>query len=357
MNMLDCFAEQPEQAEIVVFTTSSINKNYTYHPSSKKKVKLIRLGVNRPENASVLRYLFYARFYIISFFYCFVWQPDVAFYVESISALPALYLKRIRRSLKLMAHYHEYMSPDEYAQSALLKYIYDQERAMIRQFDWLSHTNQIRCGLFLKDIGLEEGQVRLEELPNFPSARWAGTNRKTTFNKGPIVHFVYVGSLGTTEFYFDEVIEWIEAQKGSAMLHIYASRNAVALEGRVNQRGFRYTVFHEAVAYKDLPAELVKYDIGLIIYKPLSPNVVFCAPNKLFEYLTIGLDVWFPKDMVGALPYTNTSTHPMVLPMDFLKMDEFVLERSYAGIPSAVHSSAFQSEAIYGDLWKKLIND
>jgi hypothetical protein len=40
-----------------------------------------------------------------------------------------------------------------------------------------------------------------------------------------------------------------------------------------------------------LPEELIKHDIGLVLYKGHIPNYVYNVPNKVFEYLDCGLSV------------------------------------------------------------------
>ena len=65
---------------------------------------------------------------------------------------------------------------------------------------------------------------------------------------------------------------------------------------------------------------LSNYDVGVILYKPLIDNFKYNAPNKLFEYLVCGLEVWFPGNLLGILPYQKA--HPLkVFALDFTNLE------------------------------------
>jgi hypothetical protein len=82
------------------------------------------------------------------------------------------------------------------------------------------------------------------------------------------------------------------------------------------------------VPYYEIPNVLGRYQIGLVLHKGDTLNYVHNAPNKLFEYLSCGLDVWFPREMRGIYPYARTDVLPKVIKTDFAKMNGFDLERA-----------------------------
>ena len=47
--------------------------------------------------------------------------------------------------------------------------------------------------------------------------------------------------------------------------------------------------FRPPVSFDDIVAELSKYDMGMIFYKPTSFNIKYCLPNKFFESIMAGL--------------------------------------------------------------------
>ena len=81
------------------------------------------------------------------------------------------------------------------------------------------------------------------------------------------------------------------------------------------------------VNYNELPEILKQYDVGILLYKGHIPNYVFNAPNKLFEYLTCGLDVWYPEVMQGCTKYDSTENWPKVLSLNFKDLSAYELEK------------------------------
>ena len=66
-------------------------------------------------------------------------------------------------------------------------------------------------------------------------------------------------------------------------------------------------------------------DVGVVLYNGHIPNYIYNAPNKLFEYLACGLDVWFPDVMAGSMDYVNKNGFPKVLSIDFNNLNKFDL--------------------------------
>ncbi len=81
------------------------------------------------------------------------------------------------------------------------------------------------------------------------------------------------------------------------------------------------------VNYNELPEILKQYDIGILLYKGHIPNYVFNAPNKLFEYLACGLDVWYPEVMQGCTKYDSTEAWPKVVSLNFKDLCKYDLEK------------------------------
>jgi glycosyltransferase involved in cell wall biosynthesis len=47
----------------------------------------------------------------------------------------------------------------------------------------------------------------------------------------------------------------------------------------------------DPVPYSELPYWIGEADIGLLLYEPISTNQLWCAPNKFFEYLALGIKI------------------------------------------------------------------
>jgi hypothetical protein len=324
MNFLDCLQQSlSENDRVWVYTTRRTPDAELYHPKGNqiviKRIARYTLGLN-PAN----RLVQYLRYYLLSFLQCIRFKPSKVFYYETISSFTPYLLKRWPgTTVDLFIHYHEYMTRDEYSRMILNKTFHRLERQIYRRAKWLSHSNKYRMQLFLKDLG-GPALTNTHIFPNYPPAAWASPAK----NKIPLpVRFVYVGAMDSLELlYIRETFDWIRSRSGEVQLDIYSFKVADEIKDFFTKTGYEHINWKGSVAYKDLPQVLKLYDIGLILYKGPSANVIFSASNKLFEYLVCGLDVWYPKELTGSHEYDSLEYWPKVLPLDFLKLEQYILE-------------------------------
>ena len=119
--------------------------------------------------------------------------------------------------------------------------------------------------------------------------------------------------------------EWVDQQNGKATWHIYT--NNILKEARkfIEEMNSPHIIIKEGLSYDELPEILKKYDVGVILYNGHIPNYVYNAPNKLFEYLVCGLDVWYPGVMTEIRGYRTFNTFPKVVEVNFNNLDCFNL--------------------------------
>jgi hypothetical protein len=229
-------------------------------------------------------------------------------------------MRYINKKVPVFVHYHEYTSATEYRTGmALSKVFHNYEKYILSRAVWVSHTNEERMNRFKKDI-LPVQIKRSYLLPNYPPMKWSCSEESN--DSQPSNSIIYVGALGMDSMYIKEFAEWVEKQNGKVHWDIYSQQNGEALVSYLSGIKSRYIHFKGRVNYFDLPAVLCKYSIGVILYKGHIPNYVYNAPNKLFEYLACGLDVWFPVQMEGSKPYITDGVYPKVVAVDFNNLDD-----------------------------------
>lgn len=341
-----------------VYTTSAPEGIASYRPDVPGRVEVIRLGSNQAAAASWRRMLSYAYFHIGSLLGSLLLRPTVIFYIESFSAVVPIMLKKwfFTRS-KFFIHYHEYMSPSDYRRSGLLWRIYGWERQCLPKANWVSHTNEERMRMFLLDTGFNRDQLPVRIMPNYPSKDWVGRFGKREWRPGAELKLVYVGAVGFKSLYFTEIMEWVESMAGKCSLDVYSNQSTHEIEMFVKERRFQYTRFRQTVPYYNLPEVLCTYDIGLILYKGDSENFLHNAPNKLFEYLNVGLDVWFSHTLKGVRPYVQESIHPMVIPLDFEALSLQTTDSIYQNKSTSFQPVAYHAEAVYGPLKAAMLDE
>ncbi len=304
---------------------------FTMHPGGTVRpfmtgsddIKIFRFG--KSGKKGVYAYLNYLVYYCATSLQLIKWLPDTILYYETLSSFPALFFKEcIRRKSSLFIHYHEYTSKNEYRQGMRLsRWLHRREEKLYYRAEWISHTNSDRINLFKKDLETEN-LLPIYSLPNYPPANWLAAGKvKSTINLP--VKFVYVGALSLDTMYTREFAEWVLKQTGKVVWDIYSDN--ITQEAREYLESFKNNLisFRGGINYYSLPDRLSGYDIGLILYKGHIENYVYNAPNKLFEYLACGLDIWFPDVMKGCLPFVTSGVYPKVSAFDFKDLSKLDL--------------------------------
>lgn len=271
-------------------------------------------------DCSIIVLIKYLLFSILTLLQLIRYKPDVLLYYESISALPAyLYKFFFRKRIKLCIHYHEYMTPDEYNRPGmrLSKYNHHLETSYLyKKAVWISQTNEYRKNFFLKDYPYLQASV-CHVMPNYPPKKW---HRKQKKHKGDVVKCVYVGSLSLCDTYILEFCKWVNSQQGKVKFDIYSFNFHKETLDAVEKIHSPYISFYkEGIKYDEIPNLLDGYDVGVLLYKAQTMNVMFCETNKFYEYLICGLDVWYPTGMTLLHEMDKSIYAPKIVEIDFCK--------------------------------------
>ncbi len=324
---------------------------FTNFSTSSKEIQIKRFG-SLSDQRSFFRYLNYFIFYIRATWDLIVHRPKTVMYYETLSALPAIIYKKIfNKGSRLLVHYHEYTSPIEYQQGMKLnKWGHQLEKKTYPLYSWISHTNSERMKHFIEDDKLTtEGNLNI--FPNYPPLIWQKKQEKPI--PGSAFRFVYVGALSLDTMFTKEFAEWIIGQEGKATWDIYSTNITEDSKKYLASLKGGFIRFHGGVDYFSLPGVLESYDAGVILYKGHIPNYVYNAPNKLFEYWACDLDVWFPENMKGSMPFVNTKSYPKIIAMNFEHLNDVNLDAVTNRSGLQYGASKFYCERIFDNVAKK----
>ncbi len=292
---------------------------------------------------SILKRLFaYIAFPLIVFTRLLLSRPNMLLYVEPHSAFPVFLYCLVARRCRLFIHYHEYRDRDEYLQPGMRLvrfYHWLEKKHLFRRAEWISQTNEDRNRMFHEDFP-QVDETKLRVLPNYPSADWGRGLRSTWVRDDQSLRLVYVGAVSLRDTFVGPLVDWLCGDEApqNVTLDIYSYNSDRETREFLNSKSCEAVRFHlHGIDYHDIPSLLVDFHVGLILYKANSRNYVYNASNKLFEYLAMGLDVWFPPQMLGVRPYARADEEPRILETDFTNLREFdvTLRRQRAGLPIA----------------------
>jgi hypothetical protein len=321
-NLLSILLNSDIQKEILIISTTQYKFN-EFNLNSNA-IKILRINVQSSNRA--IRLLKYLKFYILSCSKLICIMPSKVLYFESISAFPAIIYKLLFKKTQLQAHYHEYTTPEEYQLGMqLVKWSHLLEKISYSKFAWISHTNNKRLEFFKNDNkNIREGVCSV--LPNYPLLNWNSQENKIPSrfkSKNHLIRLVYIGALSIEDTYISEIIHFVIKHPDKYDLEVFSKQFPDNLNNLIHNRKSKNIKYSGAINYNDIPSVLKEKDVGLILYKGNTLNYIYNAPNKLFEYLACGLDVWFPKEMQGCYEYASNE-NPKVVLIDFLNIEKFI---------------------------------
>ncbi len=322
-NFLDILGSKKNLATRVFSTRNNKNRK-GYNNESLTKIN--RSSFPNPKDSGLVRIKKYLEFN----FYCLQslikFAPSEIIYFESYSAGPVYwYLRFFGKNTKLSIHYHEYSSPHWYENGMRLVRTYHiyEKKYLYKRADWISQTNSDRVNLFLKDLS-EVPSQKMHVLPNYPPKHWS-IGKKTLNKQCNILKTVYVGSLSLEATYIMEYCEWVIQQKGKVTFDIFSYNLHEDTRLFLNNLNSEFISFkNEGIEYEELPSLLRRYNVGVILYKGLTKNYIYNAPNKLFEYMACGLEIWFSSKMEGCFPYEKADS-PRIIAVDFNDLESDLL--------------------------------
>jgi hypothetical protein len=336
-NLLTILNDKQHSKKITTITTFQ-KKIINFGSRLSETNQIIRKDVH--SKIRIIRLIKYINFYFFVFFKMLQMKPIKIIYFETISAFPAILYKKLFPKTELFVHYHEYTSIEEYKSGMRLeRWNWFYEKKNYKIYKWISHTNKKRLELFSEDNPNIQ-QIQTHVFPNFPLEKWASINTiKKTENKG-LLKFVYVGPLDIENTYINEFCQFISVNP-SVELKIISQRIPDEFLSFLHSKMFKNIEIVGTIEYNLVPEYLIGMNIGVILYKCNTLNQKHAAPNKLFEYLACGLDVWFPKEMEGCFEYISDEI-PKVIKVDFDNIKESL--GSYIYENRSISSHKFSAE-------------
>jgi hypothetical protein len=309
--------------QLQLYTNSSSDQNSEYIPPVG--IYISRIAQFNTAKQWWKRIGGYFKFYLVTVWKLLITKPQKVLVYETVSILPVWLWSFCKpRQSKIFIHYHEYTSPEEYKVAPfILKLNHIIEKRLINKAVWVSHTNERRLSEFLKDFQLQQ-HPKYQLMANYPPSSWVSSieQNKLTKTGSQKIRVVYVGALSLETMYVKEFAEWVSSHPNLIEWDIYSQQSTEDLFSFLQQKKTDNITIKGFAEYKALPSILDQYDAGVILYKGHSPNYIYNAPNKLFEYLSKGLDVWYPREMEGVHPYNTTCQYPQVISFDFKDLQE-----------------------------------
>ncbi|MFC1795956.1 hypothetical protein ACFL1V_02530 [Pseudomonadota bacterium] len=353
-NFLD-LAGQSKEAEVRVFTTHNRKQRKEYESEA---IKITRSNPPDPQAFAPWRLLVALWWHLRTAISLLSLRPDAIIYVEPHSAIAAyLYCRFFQGSARLFIHHHEFYELENYDRPGMrmprlgnhLERSYLFQRAV-----WISQTNMDRLRLAKRDNPDISSSV-WNILPNYPPQTWAERTpaRFQQAMRSPL-RLIYVGSASFEDTYIEEIVRWAAAFPEQVELHVCGYNVAPDVWDWLAKEQFANVSYDaRGYVYEDLPSVLETFDIGLVLYKGNTTNFIYNVPNKVFEYLQCGLDVWYPVEMAAIRNFQFQSPDSL-RELNFARLNELLPNKPPAFDRHSEAGSFYTSERAFAPLLKKL---
>lgn len=351
-NLLDVLTEESSM-HLAVFSTHNTKNRAAY---SNPKTAIFRTAHPAYFKNTVGKMLAYIRYVLWPLWRIIRFKPDSIVYFEPHSAMPAyVYQKFLDSKVQVFIHHHEYYAKAEFnaPSMAAVRWFHRLETGYLYlKARWISQTNAQRQALFKNDHPYVKESV-LQILPNYPPQSWLQTTQHTIPPKR--LKLLYIGALSFENTYIKELVGFVLAHSAHVTLDIYAYNTSSSVKDylhNINANAIRF--FEDGIAYNSIPELAKQYHVGVVLYKGHNLNYIYNAPNKLFEYMACGLEVWVPMVMTGCQPYLNRATRPVVRTVDYTNLNDNLLADYQSHLDLPFVPAAYSCNAALQPLIKAL---
>ena len=318
MNFILDLKIKKSNLKISVFTTRN---NSSFNTLKFEEIKIWRFGLI--SNKKIIRYWSYLYYNILTTIILLYEKPKIIVLYETLSVFPAYVYSIIYKNIKIHIHYHEYMSlPEKLAASYYMRILFKFEKELLKIFT-CSHTNEDRKALSLGDNpNLQMKNISV--YPNFPPIHWWSDygQHKLSYKDG-VIRLVYVGVLDSETMYLENILIWVKENPQSLILNIFSQQFSEKTKVLIDKHVAPNIFLNTAIDYYQLPHELVKHDIGIVLYNGFIPNHVYSVPNKVYEYLYCGLFVIADSKLITTVKLG----FPKILIVDFNYLDILFIKK------------------------------
>ena len=356
INLLD-YLSNNSKARYFVFSSDNPKGRKPY---LNDVIPTVRYPFPLTQENIIFRLWKYLFFNIGVLFRLIILKPEKILYFEPHSGgVVYWYCKFFKANPALLIHYHEYYEPTQFEMRGmrLVRRYHQYERKFLyAKASWISQTNEKRAELFLRDCPEVDTKV-MKVMPNYPPRSWQSLAKQQPM-KTQSIKCVYLGSVALKDTYIREFCDWMINQGHRITFDIYSYNIPEdTVEYLNNMKGKSIRLFNLGVTYHEIPNVMGRYQIGLILHKGDTLNYIHNAPNKLFEYLACGLDVWFPNEMQGVYPYERNDAFPKVISIDFTKMNSFDIDKAIDRNGLSWKPCKFCFEDVLPELQRALLSD
>lgn len=220
-------------------------------------------------------------------------RPDIIYGHDIFSAFPLRILYTVYSNCKYIYDAHELFTVEKGKKySAVDRILYWSEGSMIRRADLTVCAEEQRAKYMVKYHNLQKEPLVIRNISYLSEGNADEFLRvNSDFFAKEAIGIVYAGGLLYGRK-LEKLVDAVEQLGERYKLMLVGNGPAKeSLEKQISQCRNANIRLCGAVPYRSLGAVLAKFDLGYLYYGTDSLNNLYCAPNKIYEYASVGLPI------------------------------------------------------------------
>ncbi len=288
----DCDVRGQRLADILAeyFDTTVLTSDGSYNADQQNLTVITMPSDKRKAYSRYFDFVFQCKKYIRRE------KPAIVYGLNFYAAFPCLLIRN--RVKKVLYDAYEYYIPEKRKKFGLRNwFFYLLEKRIIRKADAVTCANEERAQAMAAHFRLKEKPRAIRNISSLPRQEKANdailckVNEFITRNSEKTC-LVYAGVIIKGRG-LEKVLREVLAHSDALSLILVGDGSLLeSLKDMAQEQQADNILFLGRVPYAQLASVLCYGDIGLLYYECDKPNNILCAPNKVFEYASVGLPMF-----------------------------------------------------------------
>lgn len=184
---------------------------------------------------------------------------------------------------------HELIIPDKQEKlSFRSRYFLHFERKAIKRSDLIICAQENRALIMKEFYKLKHTPVTIKNISKLPDKSCKAPSAVEDFLSSYKAIVVYAGVVSKTRE-LDKLVKEMAGIDNVGLLIIGQGNQYVELKKIIDDDNITNVLLVGSLPYQELSSILKRCDIGYLYYPTSGLNNIYCAPNKIYEYASVGL--------------------------------------------------------------------
>lgn len=290
----DLFSKVNQSGSILVTHCDLVNTVQYSERVIQRPLKSFRTYQSFRRQSRLFKITKYVSIFSALLCFAFLKKGPVFYTIDSNTCLLALFVKKLFFFKRIKIIYHQFEMDVPEFKTKIDKCFFVGVRHFSMALDLVVVPEINRLNFLRKIVHIEHQKCMV-----FPNTTRLNYKPRSS---GKRIIFGHVGGLGLEHHYIEPFLNVFSRLSVNAEVELMIIGNiSDEVRSLVVEFALPNVTLIGAVPHHELMEFYNKIDFGLILYRPVDINNIYCAPNKLYEFWSCGIPVIAPR-LEGLIP-------------------------------------------------------